>query len=59
VEEVVLIGGTTLIPLVQRRLGELFGRKLGAAAEATLAVSAGAAVLAARHADTGVHLEVT
>ena len=49
VEDVVMIGGTTLIPQVARKFSELFGRRVAGAAEATLAVARGAAMLGARH----------
>ena len=50
IDDVVLIGGTTLVPLVQREMSVLFGRRLVPSATANLAVVRGAALLAARHA---------
>jgi molecular chaperone DnaK len=49
VEDVVMIGGTALIPLVAQRFSQLFGRRVAGSPEATLAVARGAAVLGARH----------
>ena len=50
IDDVVLIGGTTLVPLVQRELSALFRRKLVPSPTANLSVVRGAALLAARHA---------
>ncbi len=48
--EVVLVGGTTLVPMVQREFQMLFQRHLIPSPNAHIAVVRGAALLAARHA---------
>jgi molecular chaperone DnaK len=50
IDEVVLVGGTTLVPMVQHELAVLFQRQLTPSPTAHLAVVRGAALLAARHA---------
>jgi molecular chaperone DnaK len=47
IDDVVLIGGTCQVPMVQRSFSALFGRQLTASPSAHLAVVAGAALLAA------------
>jgi molecular chaperone DnaK len=53
IEQVVLVGGTTLIPLVRRRLGEIFGLTPMTSDTAQMAVVTGATVVAARHQPAG------
>ncbi len=53
IEQVVLIGGTTLIPLVRRKIGELFGRTPMSSDTAHMAVVTGATVVAARFQPSG------
>jgi molecular chaperone DnaK len=50
IDDIVLIGGTTMVPLVQREMSSFFGRALVPSPMASLAVVRGAALLAARHA---------
>lgn len=47
IDELVLIGGTVLIPVVRRTFMELFGREARTSPHANLAVATGAAMLAA------------
>jgi molecular chaperone DnaK len=53
IEQVVLIGGTTLIPIVRKRLAELFGRTPMSSDTAQMAVVTGATVVAARYQPSG------
>src|SRR5262249_8302022 len=53
-DDVVLIGGTTQVPMVRRQLAAVFGRPIAASAAADLAVLKGAPVLAASHAPVGL-----
>jgi molecular chaperone DnaK (HSP70) len=53
IEQVVLIGGTTLIPVVRRRISELFGRTPMSSDTAQMAVVTGATVVAARYQPAG------
>jgi molecular chaperone DnaK len=62
VDEVILVGGSTRIPLVRRRLGEFFGRAPRTTVDPDLAVALGAALQAAtleRRARGAVLLDVT
>jgi molecular chaperone DnaK len=52
VDEVLLIGGTTMIPLVRRAFAEFFGRAVTAPPHADVAVTMGAAIQTAAHAPT-------
>jgi len=53
VDQVVLIGGTSLIPLFRRTVTSLFGaQKVLSSPEADLAVAVGASLLTARHGET-------
>ena len=53
VEQVVLVGGTTLIPVVRRRIGEVFGMTPMSSDTAQMAVVTGATVVAARYQPSG------
>jgi molecular chaperone DnaK len=53
IEQVVLIGGTTLIPVVRRKISELFGRTPMSSDTAQMAVVTGATVVAARYQPQG------